>query len=266
MILKVLNLMGSGGTVLSKNTIYKITVLNFEKYNGKIKKGYKSVMISTDFLDDAKVSSLPAGGKLLYLGLILRCGYLTSSSIEGSHDLLVRLAGGSGQVVQRLIDQLESLQLVTFEKKQLLMNLKEVKRKEVKRTESEGLKEAPSRPAEKAADIISPATQTWRAFKEAYAIRYKVDPTWNAKVAGQIKNFVARVPGEEAPKIAAFYLKHNGARYVASGHGIGLLLMDAEKLRTEWLSGNKITSGQVRSADAGDSMMAQVERLQRGDE
>lgn len=99
-----------------KKTIYKITITNWDKYNGTLKKGHKSILLSTGFLTDAKIRTLPAGGKLLYLGLLLRCGEVTSRSIEASHDLLVTFAGGSGQVVSRLLDQLQTLQLVTYEK------------------------------------------------------------------------------------------------------------------------------------------------------
>lgn len=128
----------------TNKTIYKITLPNFDKYNSKKKKGHPCVMISCGFLDDAKVSTLPLGGKLLFLGLILRCGEVADRSVQASHDLLVRLAGGSGQVVVRLLEQLEELQLVTVEKNESLYNRIEKKIKEKKIKEgSANSEEAP---------------------------------------------------------------------------------------------------------------------------
>lgn len=109
----------------------------------------------------------------------------------------------------------------------------------------------------------SPTSETWTAYKAAYLTRYKTEPTWNARVAGQIKHFIHRVPQAEAPPIAEFFVSHNGARYVASAHAVGLLLQDAEKLRTEWLTGRRITSQDARSAESGDSLRNQLERLGR---
>ena len=49
--------------------------------------------------------------------------------------------------------------------------------------------------------------------------------------------FCKRVPLEEAPAIAAFYLSHNNAYYLRTSHSTDALLKDAEKLRTEWQTG-----------------------------
>lgn len=107
---------------MANKTIYKINVINWDKYNRNLKKGHKAILISTGFLSDAKIRVLPNSGKLLYLGLLLRCGEVTSSLIEASHDHLVTFAGGSGQVVSRLLVQLEQLQLVTVEKIEPFIN------------------------------------------------------------------------------------------------------------------------------------------------
>lgn len=115
--------------------IYKVTVLNWEKYNKGLKPGHKNIMISTRFLEDAKIKMLSPGGKLLFLGLLLRCGDLTTNSVECSHDVLVMLAGGRGYVVLKLLNQLQSLQLVTYEKTEFLNNRIELNRKERNRKE-----------------------------------------------------------------------------------------------------------------------------------
>ena len=84
-------------------------------------------------------------------------------------------------------------------------------------------------------------TDTWGSFSQAYLNRYGVEPTRNAKVNGQLAQFCKRVPIEEAPAIAAFYVGHNNAFYLRVAHSTDALLKDAEKLRTEWQTGRKVT-------------------------
>jgi hypothetical protein len=90
---------------------------------------------------------------------------------------------------------------------------------------------------------------TWDAYRVAYLQRYGTEPTRNAKVNGQISHFVQRVPHAEAPDIAAAYVGSQNARYVAAGHTWGPLVQDAEKLRTEWLTGRSGTAHAARAAD-----------------
>jgi hypothetical protein len=107
----------------------------------------------------------------------------------------------------------------------------------------------------------SPTAKVWQAYRKAYEARYKAPATWNGKAAGQIKQFVSRIPAAEAPDVASFYVQHNGYLYVTSGHSVGLMLRDAEKLRTEWLTRRVITSSDARSAEASDSLKNQIARL-----
>jgi hypothetical protein len=71
----------------------------------------------------------------------------------------------------------------------------------------------------------------------------------NATVNGQLANLVNRLGADEAPAVAAFYVRSNNGRYVAAGHSVGMLLMDAEKLRTEWATGRQGTATQAQQAD-----------------
>jgi hypothetical protein len=90
----------------------------------------------------------------------------------------------------------------------------------------------------RATKALAPTADTWEAYRSAYAERYKVDPARNANVNGKVSQFVARIGAEEAPAIAAFYVRHQEPFYVRSMHTVGLLLRDAEKLRTEWKTGH----------------------------
>ena len=70
-------------------------------------------------------------------------------------------------------------------------------------------------PATKTKSLSRATTaETWEAYSKAYFNRYGVEPTRNARVNGQLAQFCKRVPLEEAPAIAAFYLGHNNAFYI----------------------------------------------------
>jgi hypothetical protein len=121
-----------GEKVMNRKTVYKIEIKNWEKYNKSVKKGHPCIMLSKRFFDDIKIQRLPAGGRLLYLGLLLRRGEVESTFIEASFEDLLRFAGGSGQVVSRLLSLLESFQLVTVEKIEPFNNRIELNRIEKK--------------------------------------------------------------------------------------------------------------------------------------
>lgn len=108
--------------------------------------------------------------------------------------------------------------------------------------------EAPRPKAAKAKPEAKTAS-TWAAYADAYGQRYAVAPVRNAKVNGQIAQLVQRLGEEEAPAVAAFYVGHSNAAYVRAGHAIDWLLRDAEKLRTEWATGRRVTQTQAIQAD-----------------
>lgn len=96
---------------------------------------------------------------------------------------------------------------------------------------------------------LSPSHETWQAYSDAYERRYKAKPVRNATVNGQITSFIKRIGFDEAPHVAEFYVYHNNAFYVQKMHTVGLLLADAEKLRTEWATKSTMTNTQARQAD-----------------
>ena len=88
----------------------------------------------------------------------------------------------------------------------------------------------------------------WEAYSAAYFDRYGTQPVRNAKVNSMLCKLVDRL-GDEAPDVAAFYLTHNTRWYVEKGHSVDCLLNDAEKIRTEWATGNKVTGAKARQTD-----------------
>jgi hypothetical protein len=108
---------------------------------------------------------------------------------------------------------------------------------------------AEDRPPRKAkAKEPAPTGEVWLAYSAAYRARYRVEPVRNATVNGQLAQVVARL-GAEAAFVAEFYLSHRNRFYVEKMHPVGLLLSDAEKLRTEWATGRQTTATQALQAD-----------------
>lgn len=90
--------------------------------------------------------------------------------------------------------------------------------------------------------------QSWQAYKRAYADRYGVAPVQDAATNAKVKTLVKHL-GSEAPDVAAFFVLHNGQRYVAGMHQIGMLLVDYAKLRTEWATNTRMTQAKAVQAD-----------------
>lgn len=108
----------------------------------------------------------------------------------------------------------------------------------------------------------SPTAETWAAYSAAMLDRYGVEPTRNARVNGQLANFVKRIGADDAPQVAAFYVGHADPWYGKQGHAVGLLIKDAEKLHMEWRRGRAITRGDVEAASRAGEMRAQADRVQ----
>lgn len=104
--------------------------------------------------------------------------------------------------------------------------------------------------AERPAKPKGDSSEAWEAYAEAYERRYGTAPVRNATVNSQLANFVKRVGSAEAPDIARFYVGLSTAWYVTKGHPVGLLLNDAEKLRTEWATGRTINGTSARRQEA----------------
>lgn len=107
----------------------------------------------------------------------------------------------------------------------------------------------------------------WRAYSDAYKQRYGETPASNAKGMGICRNFVGRLPAEDAPLVASFYLTHNDSWYVKQLHPLTLLLKDAEKLHTEWRRGQQMTGTNAKHVEqASANYLAVQEFLKKREE
>jgi len=105
------------------------------------------------------------------------------------------------------------------------------------------------------ADMPGPKDQTCKTFKTwanyafAYRARHKAWPIWNAKVAGQFGQLIGRLGADDAPQVAAYFLKINDARIVQRYHAVGDLLAGAEAYHTQWATNRQMTAAAARQVE-----------------
>ena len=98
------------------------------------------------------------------------------------------------------------------------------------------------------ADAFCTGSAVWESYSEAYTLRYQIPPVRNAKTNAVCKQIVARL-GMDAPHVASYFVNHSNSFYVTKGHSLTTMLGDCEKLRTEWMTGMRITTTSARQAD-----------------
>ncbi len=89
----------------------------------------------------------------------------------------------------------------------------------------------------------------WEAYRSSYRFRYGVDPVRNRSVNIALCQVIDKLGNEDAPMVAAYYVTHDGQWYVNKMHPVNLLVVDAEKLRTEWATKRQVTTTQAKQID-----------------
>ena len=112
-------------------------------------------------------------------------------------------------------------------------------------------------------DLQAASRETWQAYATAYFSRYGTEPVQNKTVRSQIKAFVQRIGFSESPGVAAHYLASNNAFYTQRGHAVGSLLADAEKLRTEWATGQSMTATRAKQIDKSQANYSAVDEAMK---
>ena len=113
----------------------------------------------------------------------------------------------------------------------------------------ENLPAKTSAPKKKAQPKETKTGETWKKYSGAYFDRYGTEPVRNATVNGQLSKLIDRIGKDEAPFVAEYFVTINNSYYVQRGHGIGILLADCEKIRTEWATNRSVTSTQAQQMD-----------------
>ncbi len=247
-----------GDESMKKNKdIYKIVINNWEKYNSKCKPTLPYIMLSKRFFDDAKIQMLPPGGRLLLVGLLLRRGDVGTTFVLASYEDMVRFSGGSGNVVVRLLDQLQQNQILTYEK--MPSNIIEYNIKEIKLKELPASEKVPKEVSKKKENFKDQNNLIKQSYFNAYRLRYGVDHVYapnkgDAAFNGQIAKLRARIGTDQACNLVKFYVWHEDKFYKESNHSFSLCLRDAEKISNQMLSGVVNKSGYQQKTKADQNL------------
>lgn len=103
--------------------------------------------------------------------------------------------------------------------------------------------------------------EVWKAYSGAYFSRYGAEPVRNQKINRNVVDFCKRIAMHEAPHIAAWYVSHSDSYYVRQMHSFGMLLRDAEKIRTEWATGHTMTQTKAKQVDRAGNTLSIVNEI-----
>lgn len=116
-------------------------------------------------------------------------------------------------------------------------------------------------PEAEAAKEVNAAT--WKAYADSYFNRYGADPVRNAKANKMISDIVKRLGADEAPQVAFYYVTINDSFYLRTLHDLGNLLAKCESIRTQWATGNQMTSVTARQIENTQSNISAAEEAKR---
>jgi len=106
-------------------------------------------------------------------------------------------------------------------------------------TENHSRRKAARPDAPSETEVQEACRATWASYSQAYAARYGATPVRNAKVNAHVRQLVARLGRDEAPAVAAWFLRDEDVQVVRRMHDIGLLIASAEAYRTKWATGRQ---------------------------
>jgi hypothetical protein len=113
-------------------------------------------------------------------------------------------------------------------------------------------------------ELQAACRKTWSAYGTAYFNRYGTEPIRNTLVNTMVKQFVQKIGFDESPYVAEFFVQHNDRFYVQKTHAVALMNKDAEGLRTQWATGNSMTStraGQIDKTQANFSVVGEAMKI-----
>ena len=250
---------------MKKNT-YNIEIINWTKHNGSKKKNHRYFLLENRFFEDSKISQLKPIESVLFVKLLCIAGDLMSSSFEVHSKMVPSSWRIDDKLMENCLKTLQSFQLLRYEKKESLYNRKEEKRKEENRKEVTSPQKIESPPLknldlfDKEKNIVEKTigSKIWDAYSESYRLRYKTDPLRDKQTNSICKRIGERL-GEIGPEIASFYLTHNKPFYISTLHSLKFLLNDAEALHTQYATGKKITSADVKRIEKAEVMSEMIQ-------
>lgn len=130
--------------------MFRIKVNNWKKQNEKHKDFYKKTPIANNFCTDSKLIGLPMVARWLYLGLLLLCGDSNKDTVSVGEGYL-KLLAGNGIGYRKVLDRLQSIQLLSYASIDPLEVFNELNNKESNKAE-----DVPLEPAKDFSNISNP--------------------------------------------------------------------------------------------------------------
>ena len=246
---------------------FDIEIPNFKKWNPDTRAHRKWFALSVDWNTDPKVIRLGMGERAWWVCLLTE--YAKSPSrVQGVTTTgLNRVVGAFNLGPTRSLLKLAKSGLIILKRSALHTYKTDITDKTDRQHEPlQKVVAAPVKkvPLEEKKELVKNEGSTvWILYCDSYRRRYGVEPVRNRMANIHCKQLVGKLGAEEAPQVAAFYISHNDSFYLKMGHPLGLLVSQAEKLRTEWKTGKKTTL--TRANENSIAIMDQLERVKRGE-
>ena len=232
-----------------------LAIKNFEKYQHYTKRNPPWIKLYYELLDDDEFISLSIASRHHYMTLLMIAG---KKNNRIPHDVIYLRKVMRLDETPDITELLSSGFLIASRKHYAIKLPRKLRQNALSETETETETETDNSETQAEAETKIAAAlklptangvETWTRYSEAYRGRYGVEPVRNQQVNSMLKKFVEKLGYKSAPLVAAFYLTHHSAFYVAKRHPVNLLLADAEGLHTQWKSGESVTQSQATMID-----------------
>lgn len=227
----------------------EIEISGWEKYNPRYRESKTTwLRLSNTIFEDGDFFGLSLEEKLVWFYLLCQVSKGQTGSIRVNISMAASLLQVTHKAVADAIERLNDIGYLNVKNKddtratqgRTTTNERDATNETNERT----LSTTPRKRVASGTDKISRVSKSgevWDALCQAYVGRYGVQPARSAKMNSQLCQFVDQVGVEDAPDIARFFLMHNDKFYIQRQHDAGLLARDAQALRTQWLTGRKVT-------------------------
>lgn len=231
-------------------TIYEITITDFDRKYPRSKKTYKQTLIDNNFFEKTHIRVLPLSAKVLYLNLVLVANDCGSSTVS-LDDLKLTSIVGTGNLYSTSLSQLLSLQLVTFEKRPLIKEVKkersvtevtQISKKPISQNivsleekialqSVEPLAQTPPKKGVLEKDLINKkANLVITSYCDSFKRRYLANPTLDPKDVGQIQRLCRAYGADKLSTMVQVYVQMEDPWFLKKKHDLTTFAQNLNKV------------------------------------
>ena len=255
---------------MSKNDVFEIEVLGWEKNQKSLKKNHSHFMVSKRIFDDHKVATLTPLERLLYVTLLARCADECSSTITPTRQQLLTSMGCVTHDLVRSIASLQENQLVRVLKSTPNTIQKKTREKKTIQDKaihavSENAEIQKSKPAPPVATSAPVVKQFISRYCELWKSRHGSNPDITGKDSGIAKRLVASLSAARSEELLQAFFKIPDAFIIKAKHPLTLFELKLKEIGAFADSGNFVSQNQAVKADAYVETRSQLERIRSGE-